>query len=458
MIFMNKIFIGVFLSVLALLCLIPAGAQVPKGNRILSMQIDVARNGGRDSSLAQARSAGVEAIHLSYPWNRLETAPGVIAGQGLADLRDDNTFYSSRGIRVELNVAPLNGPSVAVPADLDSLPFSHPEMIRRYKILLDSVFACIPDLDLVALNIGNEHDPYVTATAQRTAEYQTFFDSTRAYAKTRYPAMHGRGLAVGTTFTYGGLVGPAATSLRQINQSADVISVNYYGLNWDFTVKAPDASYGDFYWLISQYYPDSTRPIYITECGFPSSPACRSSESLQAAFVESIFTSWDLYAPWIKYLSFFSLTDWPPEVVDYLAPLWGDSNNVQFIGFLGSLGLRRYPGNGSDKPGFTALKTQAASRGWAPPVRNERPEIFPAVSTVTVFPNPFRSTARFQYSGPGVLRSVALYDLRGKQTMLFIKPDKNSIILETGGLPNGLYLLRAATDKNVYFKRLVVQK
>ena len=137
--------------------------------------------------------------------------------------------------------------------------------------------------------------------------YKTFFDSVKIYAESLYYNLHQKDLNVGITITYHGLTDPTTReAMKILNQSTDIISVTYYGINSDFTVKQPTEIISDFNQLLA-IYSDSTQPIYFVECGYPSSSVCNSSEILQKEFIEKVFTAWDSNIPQIKYIAFFKL-------------------------------------------------------------------------------------------------------------------------------------------------------
>jgi len=136
--------------------------------------------------------------------------------------------------------------------------------------------------------------------------------------------------------------------------------VTYYPLNADFTVENPDVVSADFDRLAQVY---AGRPIVITEAGYPTSSDCRSSDAMQAQFVDNVFRAWDANSTQIVSITFSWLTDISPDAVSGYAKYYAVGSRP-FAEFLRTLGLRTYPGPGQDKPGFTALAAEAHKRGW----------------------------------------------------------------------------------------------
>ena len=153
-----------------------------------------------------------------------------------------------RGIPLNLNLQTINTVTREVPADLETVTWDDPLMISRFKAMLDYLFAQIPDLQISELAIGNE----------------------------------------------------------------DYLSVTYYPLQSDFTVRDPSEVGGDFDLLVALY---PGKPIAFQECGYPSAAACNSSEQKQSDFVRAVFAAWDRHATRINHISFFLLSDWSSKTV-----------------------------------------------------------------------------------------------------------------------------------------------
>jgi hypothetical protein len=129
-------------------------------------------------------------------------------------------------------------------------------------------------------------------------------------------------------------------------------------LNGDFTVKDPAAIESDIDAIVSAF-PD--RPIYLTELGYPSGAACKSSDALQEAFVRRLFKAWDRHAGAVRYVNLCILTDRPDSFVQGAGTYYGLATPA-FLDFLRTLGMRTH--EGQDKPAFRALREETKARGW----------------------------------------------------------------------------------------------
>lgn len=327
-------------------------APVGKGLRTLGLSVQPAENDNYPHALAAAQAAGVQSVTLSLNWSQLETAPEHY-DDTLLKIADG--FYPPRHVQVDLILRPINTNRAEIPADLSGRSFDDPVVITRFKRLLDHVFAQIPHLALHSLVIGNEVDAFLGTSEAHWAQYEVFYRAACAYTAAKRP-----GLKVGVAATFKGLTGKARVHLQALNRVSGLIAVTYYPLNDDFTVRSPSAPVRDLARLCG-LYPD--RPLLLTEAGYPSSPACGSSEAKQASFIHSLFTAWDAHASQIISITLEWETDLSPAAVAEDVRYYGVSSN-KFASFPGSLGLRTSAGTSEDKPAFTALREEAHLRGW----------------------------------------------------------------------------------------------
>ena len=351
------------LSLLGLMS-ISCYAQLPKGDRILAWQVDMAQNANYDSAFAYAQTGCMESIHLFYTWSGLEPNAGNFDTSHVINALDiSNIYYPAFGVKAELQIAPINTIAKETPADLVGTSFDSPTMINRFKALLDTLFTHIPQLELSALNIGNESDIFLGTNSAGYAAYKTFLDSVIPYAKQLYFNLHGTDLKVGTTFTFDGLVGASTSALCQsVNSGLDIVTVTYYPLNSNFTMESPSVVSSDFSNLVA-IYSDTTQPIYFAECGYASSTVCNSSETLQAQFFSNVFSAWDAHYDNIKYLTIFKSTDWSQQEVDTLGAYYGITDTT-FLEYLRTLGVRTWDNDGSNKPAYESILCFLQARGW----------------------------------------------------------------------------------------------
>jgi hypothetical protein len=325
---------------------------LPKGERLLSLDLTWAAHSDFGEAFLLGKSVGMQVTNLSVQWDELEPSPGQYTSPDEV-LQNANSFFPTQDIAVSLMVGFIDTNNLRLPSDLSDKSFDDPEVIERFKRLLDYVFAEIPDLELTSLSIGNEIDGYLGTNEKLWQQYTTFFQDVSAYAKTKRA-----NLSVGSKLGFGGLTGSAYKPSADLVRSSDAVMLTYYPLNNDFTVKNPRVVFGDFAKLV-EAFPD--KPIYILEAGYPSSRVIGSSETQQAQFVQNVFRAWDEEATHIKLIDFLWLHDIAPEVVKDLGSYYGlDDGN--FLEYLATLGLRTHQGEA--KPAFEMLGQEAKKRGW----------------------------------------------------------------------------------------------
>lgn len=324
----------------------------PRGARSFGLAVGPAEDGDYDGAFDKAVAIGMNVTSLSLGWDEIEVSPGVFDNPFLAIAE---AYYPPNGIGVVLALSPIDTNVLRVPADLVGLPFDDPAVIARFDALIDWVFTQIPTLDLPALSIGNEVDAWLGTDATLWAQYHAFFTAVRAHVLSVRP-----GLNVGVKATFRGLTGAAQTFLADLDADADSIFATYYPLATDFTVLPTTAVRADLDDLCALY---PGRAIELLEFGAPSSALLVSSEAVQALFVEALFGAWDAHASQIPLVVFDWQTDVSPAQLSQFEAYYGISD-PNFLAYLGTLGLRTWPGSGTDKLGWTTLATELLIRGW----------------------------------------------------------------------------------------------
>ncbi|MFN8372154.1 MAG: hypothetical protein U0694_04670 [Anaerolineae bacterium] len=347
-----KIYTGLWF-VLLILVVQPAFAQteaLPRGERILCIDLNEAQGVDYQEAFDLALSVGNQNVNLSFDWRDLEATPGTIASDIFPII---NLFYPVYDMPVSLFIRPISTGLKVVPADLVDVAFDEPQMIARFEAIVDYVFAQTPDTSVTTLIIGSEIDAYLGSDARLWAQYTTFFREIRDYIKADHPDV-----LVATEGLFVGMTGDARRYFDEIQQYADVVGVSYYPTQPDFSVRAPDAVHEDFARLVELY---GAKPIHIFQLGYPSSEVLNSSEEMQAQFVREVFAAWDEQAAHILFIKFTWMHDISPETLAGFEAYYSYSAE-EFVAFLSTLGLRTY--EGEDKLAWTALQEEAQARGW----------------------------------------------------------------------------------------------
>ncbi len=426
--------------------------QVAKGDRILAWQVDMAENVNYDSAFAYAQAGCMESIHLTFAWNHIEPNAGNFDMNYINNTLDvANIYYPATGTMVELQIPTMNTNVKVTPTDLISTNFDDLTMINRFKILLDTLFTHIPNVELTALNIGNESDIYMGIDGLQYTQYKVFLDSVVPYAKQLYFNLHGTNLKVGTTFTFDGLTAAATSSLCQsVNNGLDIVSTTYYPLNSDFTMEPPTVVSNDFGDLVN-VYPNPLQPIYFVECGYASSDSCNSSNALQADFFENVFIAWDTYYDNIKYLTIFKSTDWSQQTVDDLGQFYGISDNI-FLEYLRTLGVRTWDNNGTDKPAYHTILCELNVRNWCAVDCNSL-NITPTLKNqnLSVYPNPTNGILHIDTDQQ--VTTINVYNNTGKLILVSSKQ-----LIEIDHLENGIYFLSIQLENGSIIQRKVLKE
>ena len=280
----------------------PSVSPKAKGSRLLGIDINEASNKNYDQAFQMAKAVGMDMLHLSFNWNMIETGPGRY---------DDmwptiaNQYYPPQKVKLNLILRPVDTTGPTLPSDLKERKLDDPEVIRRFKKLLDFIFSKMSEVDIYSLTIGNEVDIAFGNNQTLWKEYLRFFTATSQYAKQKLPH-----LKVGVTASLYGLMGPQKNNLQKLNEKSDVVMITYYPLNPDFTVKEPDVIPREISQVL-QFYPN--RQIHFIELGYPSSPLLNSSLQKQQEAIKQAFIAWDQHQNTIEYLSFTWLHDQSQE-------------------------------------------------------------------------------------------------------------------------------------------------
>ena len=447
----SLIFIFAFIRILSV-------AQVPQGDRILGWQVDMSENNNYDSAFDYALKGCMQTISLAIPWSSIEPNNGEF-DQNYIDnvLKIANIYYPAFGTKVELQIFTMNTVVKELPKDLLNTNFDNPVMIERFKKLLDKLFEHIPNIELTVLNIGNESDGIMGTDAKKYLAYKKFLNEVIPYAKQLYLKLHQEDLKVGTTFTYHGLTDKSTRSLCQsVNKDLDVVSVTYYPLNNDFTMKDPSVVSDDFNQIVS-IYPSLIQPIYFVECGYSSSLTCNSSDDQQALFWHNVFNAWDDHVDNIKYLMIFKSTDWSQQEVDDFGKYYGIMSQ-EFLEYLRTLGVRTWKGHGRSKPAYDLILCELKSRGWcnAKCTYSSLQET-DYNSNNTIIPNPIldQFSIKIPHNVSGKI-SVIIRSINGSivKTIDNYEKDKN---IKMNEYKSGLYIVQIMTSNQIISKIKLVK-
>lgn len=424
------------IAIVGLLCSTTVKAQINPANNKIAVDVSTyhVQNPAYnyDSSFVIGQNLGMSEVGLFINWTMLETAPNTF---NFSILDIANSYYPAHSMPLDINLNPINTNRLEVPSDLNSIAFDNPIFINRYKILLDSVKVHIPNVTISSLIIGSEIGAYLGNDSTKWAQYTVFYDSVSAYAKTLWTGLK---IAVELQFTDFIYYNSYA---QKINTNSDYIGVSYYPTWGNFTVKPPYIVAFDMDTLVNLY---PTKPICFYQFGYPSSPTCNSSDSLQAEFIKQTFLYWDYYATHIRLIDFTWITDLDTAAVNYYGTYYGSTDPI-FLEFLRTIGLRKWNGNGIDKPALNELRCQAKQRGYnSLPISCNTIGIndFPiSENDFAIFPNPANGIINIEISGDLIDAKIRIYNQLGQIEKCISNINYRNIHIEIADLTNGLYFI-----------------
>lgn len=318
----------------------------PKGERLLGIDVTMSSNNDYMDAFSKAKELGAEFVTLSLAWDDIEKSPGVYDNENLAIA---NSFYPSQDTKLILVLSPIDTNNIRLPDDLKDSDFDDPEVIERFKKLIDYVISQTRDIKYVSIAIGNEIDVYLSNDKTKWMAYEEFFRQTSSYLKSK------KQTKIGTKITFNGI---DSSEAKSINEHSDVVMVTYYPLNSDFTVKGVSVVVPDFN-KVTSIYPD--KEIQFLEVGYPSGKHTKSTELKQAEFFVEVFKAWDKNDDSIKAVNLNWLHERSPDELNYFEQYYRISDK-KFLDYLGTLGFRKY--DGQPKQSFVIIQKESKARGW----------------------------------------------------------------------------------------------
>jgi hypothetical protein len=322
------------------------GPVKAKGNRLFGVATSESDDLDEHEAFLFLKSkVNVNAHTLGFTWTEIENSPEVYNRDALKRI---NSVY--QGVKIILNVNPLETYIKTVPPDLEEKQFNDPKMIARFKKLLDVIFSELHDLEFEAFLIGNEVNIYLDK-AGKWESFKIFYREIREYIKEKHA-----GIKVSIAIAAGYMEDVQdyqSEDVHEIIEISDIFLTTLY--------PTLDVLQESFDSLVNKI----DKPIYIQEIGYCSSNRINSSEKKQGEFIKEMFTLWDKHDSKIKYLNYFSLHDFEKEYIEALLEILGQADEPDAeinVEIMTSLGLRTF--SGRDKFGFYVLDKEAEARGW----------------------------------------------------------------------------------------------
>ncbi len=323
------------------------------GNRLLGINVSESEK-GFEPSFAVARQAGIQMVELNLPWNLFETTQGCYDDPWA--IFKSIPFYGYHHVQILFSLAVINTVERTSPDYLKHLSYDDPQYIAAFTNLMDWIMASIPsNVTIAALAIGNEVDLFLTG--REWEAYTRFYRAATEYLHAKYPTLK---IGVKVTVTNTILKDQWLTEIQALNQTSDMIMLNYYPQDDQFRVLAPELVYDHFDRITNTF---AQKAIWLTEAGYQSgSRACDSSEAQQACFYHELFNAWDQHADQIETVIINWLHDQPDKKIKEWQDYYG-SSSPGFVEYLSTLGLRNH--NHTDKLAWRQILVDTQARGWA---------------------------------------------------------------------------------------------
>jgi hypothetical protein len=177
--------------------------------------------------------------------------------------------------------------------------------------------------------IGNEVDSYFNGRRGEISQYATLMNNIRPVIERLWP---GAQVTVNFTWESAGHI----RDYRAITDTMDVFSYTYYPLNPDFTVKNVGEIEGHIRTMVDSA---QGRPLILQELGYPSGSLNKSSEDLQAQFVERSLRASKSHGSKIIAINYLWMSDLPDSVVEEFAKYYNLPGVERFKSYLATMGM-----------------------------------------------------------------------------------------------------------------------
>lgn len=333
---------------------------LPRNSREIAFDILDATEDGDFSDNFNLASTELKTgfIQLLQAWNAFANAAPNFDGPAIENMRILNDFASSTNSKLSIIITPIDIPGRFVPTYLGDRKFDDPVLIEAFIDLINHLFEgdnrILDPSNVIAFSVGNEINHYNwAANNDQITEYVSFLKAIKPHLNRYEIPLHFTGTLAGMT--------DQVAQWKNAVESIDKLSITYYPINSDFTVKDPDVIWADFDKLMSHY---SGIPIFIQEIGYPSAEKLNSSEIKQSSFFCNFFSVWDKYPKIIDKVSILRLNDVSEASARQTAQFYGIPNNENFIAYIQTLGIRTWEENGTNKLAFETIKTALQKREW----------------------------------------------------------------------------------------------
>ena len=258
-------------------------------------------------SIDEVTAKGINLFGMAPEWPELEPSPNTFSFQDplinpLTLIDPDKTKFKSYILVVKM----IDTRRKTVPADLSTLSFDDPQLISRFKNLVDTL-AKLPAINRISyLLLGNEVDGYLTEHPAELSSF-AFYQQSVDYIHAKLP-----GVKAGTIVTFNSLT-CNSNVMNALLPHSDFICYTYYPTDLTssrWQMRPPTDVAADISFMAKKA---GDKPFAFSEIGYPSSQRNHSSEALQKDFVENMFAGLKPYRAnkQLEFIFYHGLYDYP---------------------------------------------------------------------------------------------------------------------------------------------------
>jgi hypothetical protein len=274
----------------------------------------------------QTSQAGITFLSSALKWTEIEQKPGQFNLEGL-DFQISNASRLNVPMSVTLRI--IDTVDRVTPNELKRVAWDSPEMSKRVLPLVDALSSRFYG-HVKWFMFGNEIDGYFGRHPDEIQSYARLFAMVKEHVKQRSPRT-----LVSSTVMFGG-VDALDGALAPLNDRYDFVSITYYPIRGNFTMRPPSVVFADFDKMRAIA---NGRKVILQEIGYPSSSLNESSQDKQAEFYKDVFQAMRQNRDLVEAGSFFLLADLSDKFVRDLAGFYGMPGQKVFLAYLQTLGV-----------------------------------------------------------------------------------------------------------------------
>ncbi len=304
--------------------------QVPGACGVVGIEPNPLSGQSVAALMASLTASGSRFYEFAVTWSQIEPSPGTY---DFSLIRDALQLANQNGMTVGLTIKTVDTNFRRLPAEVSNLAWDNALMLSRWQNLLTALG---PNLgsSVKWVQLANEVDLYFINRPTEVAAFTKFFNAGQQALAKSAPAA-----SVGLVFNYDALRLSNATFTQLKNLGAHY-AFTFYNLDGTTTRAAENVSI-EIPLMLSM---TGSKPVILTEVGFPSATLAGSSEDKQRAFYTLLLEQIRKNSGKILAARFFLMTDLPASVTNSIASAYGYATNSPFAAYLGSLGLRSEAG------------------------------------------------------------------------------------------------------------------